>query len=141
MRRTLKNDIVAVWKKPRLRGLMLALLAMCGMVDLAAGKSTTNSPPRLNVKEAPLSREVKAATSLAPIIKNVAPSVVNIYSTMIVRERQTSNPLADDPFFRRFFGERFGEQSQPRERKEQSLGSGIIVTADGYILTANHVLD
>jgi S1-C subfamily serine protease len=47
----------------------------------------------------------------------------------------------DDPLFRQFFGERFNEQLQPREHKEQGLGSGIIVTADGYILTGNHVIE
>src|SRR5436853_272999 len=45
------------------------------------------------------------------------------------------------PLFRQFFGERFNEQLQPREHKEQGLGSGIIVTADGYILTGNHVIE
>src|SRR5882724_3216114 len=108
---------------------------------LAASKSTDNPPAKLNIQEAPLSREVKAATSFAPIVKKVAPSVVNIYSTMIVRERPRQNPLLDDPLFRQFFGERFNEQLQPREHKEQGLGSGLIVTADGYILTGNHVIE
>ena len=107
----------------------------------AAGDITIKSPPKLNLQEAPLKPEIKAATSLGPVIKKIAPSVVNIYSTVTIRERAVPNPLFDDPFFRRFFGDRFGEQSQPRERKTQSLGSGIIVTSDGYILTANHVIE
>src|SRR2546428_14112620 len=79
----------------------------------ANAKSTSNSPPKLNIQETPLNREVKAATSFAPVVKKVAPSVVNIYSTMTIRERPTPNPFFDDPFFRRFFGDRFGEQFQP----------------------------
>src|SRR5882724_4428371 len=96
-------------------GLALLLEAECApaaTAGLAAIKSTTNPPPRLNVQEAPLTREVKAATSFAPVIKKVAPSVVNIYSSMTIRERPTSNPLLEDPFLRRFFGDRFGEQSE-----------------------------
>ncbi len=88
-----------------------------------------------------MTREVKAATSYAPIVKKVAPSVVNIYSTMIIRDRPRQNPFLDDPLLRQFFGDRFNEQLQPREHKEQGLGSGIIVTADGYILTGNHVIE
>ena len=59
---------------------------------------------------------------------------------MIIRERQTSNPFLDDPIFRQFFGDRF-RQLPPREQKAQGLGAGTIVTSDGYILTANHVIE
>src|ERR1051326_4454125 len=62
-------------------------------------------PPKLSVQDTPLSPAVKAATSFAPVVKKVAPCVVNIYSTMTVRERQTSNPMLDDPLFRQFFGD------------------------------------
>jgi serine protease DegQ len=73
--------------------------------------------------------------SLAPMLERVTPAVVNINSKTRVRVR---NPLMDDPFFRQFFG----MQNAPRERIEQSLGSGVITdAAKGYVLTNNHVIE
>src|SRR5258708_5845733 len=101
-----------------------------------------NPPPKLTVQDTPLNRDVKGRTSYAPIVKQVASSVVNIYSSMTIHERQAPNPLLNDPFFRKFFGDDLGGQmQQPRDRKAQGLGSGVIVSSDGYILTANHVVE
>ena len=108
---------------------------------ISIAQSNSLAPPRPKVVDTPLSREVKAATSFAPMIKKVAPSVVNIYSTMIIHDRQSSNPLSDDPIFRQFFGDQLGRQNQPQERESQGLGAGTIITPDGYILTANHVIE
>ena len=73
--------------------------------------------------------------SYAEAVKKAAPAVVNIYTTKIV-EQQT-HPLFNDPFFRQFFGQR----SEPkRQRMQSSLGSGVIISSDGYLLTNNHVI-
>ncbi|HEX5397821.1 MAG TPA: Do family serine endopeptidase [Verrucomicrobiae bacterium] len=97
--------------------------------------------PAINVDSAPLVRGAKAAASYAPVVKKAAPSVVNIFSTHIIRQRLYRSPFYNDPLFRRFFGNPDGGNQREITRKERSLGSGIIVTSDGYILTANHVVD
>ena len=117
--------------------LMVFAAALLGGAATASGK--TNSAPKLTIQETPINRDLKAATSVAPVVKKVGPSVVNIYSTVTIHDRP--NQLFNDPFFRRFFGDQFGGQSQPRTHREQSLGSGVIVSPDGYILTANHVVE
>jgi Do/DeqQ family serine protease len=77
------------------------------------------------------------ALSFAPVVKRVAPAVVNVYAKRVVRQRGML-PFADDPFFRRFFGDNvFGG---PRERVQNSLGSGVIVDPSGVIVTNNHVI-
>ena len=79
--------------------------------------------------------------SFAPLVKSAAPAVVNIYTRKVVRTRQSS-PLFNDPFFRRFFGEGFGMGfGRPRERIQNSLGSGVIVDGEGIIVTNHHVIE
>src|SRR2546421_8996121 len=92
---------------------VLIALQFGPLIKSADAAPKSNPSPQLNVEEAPLSRDVKAGTSFAPIIKKVAPSVVNIYSSMTIHERQESNPLLNDPFFRRFFGDDSGGRVQP----------------------------
>ncbi|HWM31886.1 MAG TPA: trypsin-like peptidase domain-containing protein, partial [Methyloceanibacter sp.] len=73
--------------------------------------------------------------SFAPVVKQAAPAVVNVYVRHRVEQRVA--PFFNDPFFERLFGERFGI---PRERILNSLGSGVLVSRDGVVVTNNHVI-
>src|SRR5271154_582558 len=100
-----------------------------------------DSAPNIAVETTPINRDAKLGTSYAPIVKKAAPSVVNIYSTRIVHQQLMRNPLLNDPIFRQFFGDQVPNNERERTRKEQSLGSGVVISPDGYILTANHVVE
>jgi Do/DeqQ family serine protease len=82
----------------------------------------------------PPSREA-AQYSFAPIVRKAAPAVVNVY--VRTRVQTFSSPFANDPFFRRFFGDSFG---QPSERIMSSLGSGVIINPEGLVVTNTHVI-
>ena len=79
--------------------------------------------------------QVAIKQSFAPVVKKAAPAVVNVYVQH--RVEQTASPFLDDPFFRQFFGDSFGI---PRERIENSLGSGVLASPDGVVVTNNHVI-
>ena len=78
--------------------------------------------------------------SYAPLVKQAAPAVVNIYTRRVVRSATRRSPLFRDPFFERFFGKGFGF-GVPRERVQNSLGSGVIVRPEGIIVTNHHVIE
>ena len=104
---------------------VLALLAACS--DPVA-KSTAQVPPLAQPTRAAPGDALTMKSSFAPVVKRAAPAVVNISSKRLVRQRA-------DPFW-----EMFG-MGAPRERIQGSLGSGVIVRADGVIVTNNHVVE
>jgi Do/DeqQ family serine protease len=92
------------------------------------------NPAAAQRSEVPPSRET-ALYSFAPVVKKAAPAVVNVY--VRARVQTFVSPFADDPLFRRFFGESLG---MPAERIQNSLGSGVVVSPSGIVVTNTHVI-
>src|ERR1700747_3364630 len=73
------------------------------------------------------------------VLKPALPAVVNIHTSKVVKQKQGMNPFGSEQFFRQLLCDQCA-QAQPRPEREQSLGSGVILTPDGRILTSNHVI-
>lgn len=113
----------------------VSIVVLLGLIFGFAGAAQAQQDNR----QVPASAaEVKL--SFAPIVKQVAPAVVNVYATRKVVERRSVSPFFNDPFFRRFFGDNGSGFGQPQERVQRALGSGVIISSDGIVITNHHVI-
>ena len=129
--------LVHPFRRAMVTRFMVIALAFYFSVSSAACKGSSGAPA---LNPAPVA-DAPPQNSYADVVARVAPAVVTIHANKRVRRPQQF-PFFDDPFFRDWFGDRRRDQQpQPRESLERALGSGVIVSADGYIITNHHVVD
>jgi Do/DeqQ family serine protease len=108
-------------------------LRVCAALLAAAVSALTPLPQSASAQERRVpSGPAEVQLSFAPVVRRVAPAVVNVYAARVIENR---NPFMNDPFFRQFFG------AVPREQVQRSLGSGVIVDPSGLVVTNNHVIE
>lgn len=140
----------SLFGKRRGATLLSSLLTLTILVFLLGGCNRSNPPLHLTstsdpgTTNAPInnppSSGAPAPGSYADVVSRVSPGVITIHSEMRVRAPQ-QYPFMDNPTFREFFNQRGVPPQQMPEQRRSGLGSGVIITTDGYILTNHHVID
>ena len=142
------TSLMPTTRKPLLVALLVLVVAGLGCPDRAGRDVEAQAPAEPPVALAPLPAPAllgvgAAGSPIADVAERSVESVVNISSEKLIRGPSGNpfGPFFDDPFFRQFFGDRFRFPEIPPERRERSLGSGVIVSEDGIVLTNNHVVE
>ena len=121
-----------------MEGHRIGWMAALAAVGIAAGMMLGGTAAQAADVRVPQSQS-EVRLSFAPVVKMAAPAVVNIYTSRVVQARRRMSPLFNDPFFRRFFD--VPNLPQVEEQVQNALGSGVIVQANGIIVTNNHVVE